>query len=129
MTPEASRDQEESSSATANYNNSSRQRRRRRVCLFGTSANPPTGDLGHVGIVRALASLQQQKPSETEEVPATAEAADRMTGFDEIRVVPVYSHPFSVCTGKRWLNIIFWDFCSFFLCFLIICLLTYPFDI
>jgi nicotinate (nicotinamide) nucleotide adenylyltransferase len=47
---------------------------RRQVCLFGTSANPPTGDAGHVGIVKALASLEI---------------------FDQVRVLPVYQHSFS----------------------------------
>jgi len=46
----------------------------RRVCLFGTSANPPTGTGGHVGIVQALSGLRL---------------------FDEIRVLPVYQHTFS----------------------------------
>jgi nicotinic acid mononucleotide adenylyltransferase len=56
---------------------SSLKRRRRQVCLFGTSANPPTGDGGHVGIVKALCNLER---------------------FDEVRVLPVYQHTFS---GKR----------------------------
>lgn len=50
--------------------------RRRQVCLFGTSANPPTGDGGHKGIVMALSQMHLQ--------------------FDEIRVLPVYRHTFSV---------------------------------
>jgi hypothetical protein len=45
----------------------------RRVCLFGLSADPPTGHGGHVGIVRAL-----------------------RTTFDDIRVLPVYRHTFRV---------------------------------
>jgi nicotinic acid mononucleotide adenylyltransferase len=45
--------------------------------LFGTSANPPTGSGGHVGIVQALSSM-----------PNT-------TKFDEIRILPVYQHTFS----------------------------------
>ena len=53
---------------------------RKQVCLFGTSANPPTGKGGHVGIVQALSSLQK---------------------FDDIRVLPVYQHPFS--TKRRQL--------------------------
>jgi nicotinic acid mononucleotide adenylyltransferase len=48
--------------------------RRRQICLFGTSANPPTGSGGHVGIVQALSALNR---------------------FDEIRVLPVYQHTFS----------------------------------
>ncbi|CAB9527570.1 expressed unknown protein [Seminavis robusta] len=57
------------------------QRKRKRVCLFGTSANPPTGDQGHLGIVKAIAGLKLQNEEES--------------AFDEIRVVPVYSHPFA----------------------------------
>lgn len=49
-------------------------KRRRQVCLFGTSANPPTGDGGHRGIVLALSEMER---------------------FDEIRVLPVYRHTFS----------------------------------
>ena len=52
---------------------------KRRVCLFGLSADPPTGNAGHVGIARKLASL-----------PA----------FDEIRVLPVYRHTYAVCTSR-----------------------------
>ena len=51
-----------------------RSRSIRKVCLFGTSGNPPTGDSGHVGIVKILISIKQ---------------------FDEIRILPVYSHSFS----------------------------------
>lgn len=53
-----------------------RQRRRRasprRIGIFGLSANPPTNELGHLGVVRAFVNL-----------------------FDELWVVPVYVHPFS----------------------------------
>mmetsp|Transcript_16380 Transcript_16380/g.40005 ORF Transcript_16380/g.40005 Transcript_16380/m.40005 type:complete len:230 (-) Transcript_16380:1194-1883(-) len=48
--------------------------RKSKVCLFGTSANPPTGDGGHTGIVKALSRLEY---------------------FHEIRVIPVYRHNFS----------------------------------
>lgn len=48
---------------------------RRRVCLFGLSADPPTGRGGHVGIVQALL---------------------RDKTFDEIRVLPVYRHTYEV---------------------------------
>lgn len=47
------------------------------ICLFGLSGDPPTGDKGHVGIVRAL---QQQND------------------WDEIWVLPVYRHTFLVRT-------------------------------
>jgi nicotinate (nicotinamide) nucleotide adenylyltransferase len=50
------------------------QQQRRQVCLFGTSANPPTGEGGHTGIVGNLS---------------------RIEGFDQVRVLPVYQHPFS----------------------------------
>jgi hypothetical protein len=52
-----------------------RRRRRRTVCLFGLSADPPTGAQGHVGIVRALQQLNE---------------------WDEIWVLPVYRHTFTV---------------------------------
>mmetsp|Transcript_21897 Transcript_21897/g.70757 ORF Transcript_21897/g.70757 Transcript_21897/m.70757 type:complete len:238 (-) Transcript_21897:58-771(-) len=42
----------------------------KRVALYGLSANPPTGDAGHAGIVARLAS----------------------EGFDEVWVIPVYRH-------------------------------------
>ena len=49
-------------------------KRRRQVCLFGTSANPPTGEKGHTGIVMALCQMDR---------------------FDQVRVLPVYRHSFS----------------------------------
>ncbi len=49
--------------------------RKRRVCLFGLSADPPTGSGGHLGIVAHLASMEM---------------------FDQVRVLPVYSHMFAV---------------------------------
>lgn len=55
--------------------------RPKRICLFGTSANPPTGSGGHVGVVQALLDLSHPK----EEGPL----------FDEIRVLPVYRHTFA----------------------------------
>lgn len=58
------------------------RRRRRQVCLFGTSADPPTGEGGHLGIVRALA--------------ATSSIDDdcSSSSIDEVRVLPVYQHQF-----------------------------------
>jgi hypothetical protein len=50
---------------------------KRTICLFGTSGDPPTGLSGHVGIVKAL--QHHQDPC-----------------FDEIRVIPVYRHPYVV---------------------------------
>mmetsp|Transcript_10431 Transcript_10431/g.14748 ORF Transcript_10431/g.14748 Transcript_10431/m.14748 type:complete len:263 (+) Transcript_10431:41-829(+) len=55
--------------------------RKRQVCLFGVSADPPTGDGGHVGIVKALSEYEYN--------------TNRKTKFDEIRVLPVYQHMFS----------------------------------
>jgi nicotinic acid mononucleotide adenylyltransferase len=50
---------------------------KKRVCLFGLSADPPTGQQGHVGIVQALVDLDEEE-------------------WDEIWVLPVYRHTFSV---------------------------------
>jgi|LauGreDrversion4_2_1035121.scaffolds.fasta_scaffold274457_1 nicotinate (nicotinamide) nucleotide adenylyltransferase len=49
-------------------------RKKSQVLLFGLSGNPPTGDTGHRGIVKQIA---EQKL------------------FDEIWILPVYSHTFS----------------------------------
>eukprot|EP00584_Thalassiosira_punctigera_P009857 CAMPEP_0172532114 /NCGR_PEP_ID=MMETSP1067-20121228/5283_1 /TAXON_ID=265564 ORGANISM="Thalassiosira punctigera, Strain Tpunct2005C2" /NCGR_SAMPLE_ID=MMETSP1067 /ASSEMBLY_ACC=CAM_ASM_000444 /LENGTH=250 /DNA_ID=CAMNT_0013316585 /DNA_START=57 /DNA_END=809 /DNA_ORIENTATION=+ len=51
----------------------------KRVCLFGTSADPPTGEGGHLGIARHLASMD----------------------FDEVRILPVYRHMFGNKRGKQ----------------------------
>jgi hypothetical protein len=48
---------------------------RKKICLFGLSADPPTGYGGHVGIVQ---TLQQQRI------------------WDEVWVMPVYRHTFKV---------------------------------
>ena len=48
-----------------------------RVCLFGLSADPPTGYGGHVGIVQALLSDPQQT-------------------WDYIGILPVYRHTYAV---------------------------------
>jgi nicotinic acid mononucleotide adenylyltransferase len=53
--------------------------RRKQVCLFGLSGDPPTGESGHVGIVKALSQLDD---------------------FDEVRVLPVYRHNFAVSTQE-----------------------------
>jgi hypothetical protein len=50
------------------------------ICLFGLSADPPTGTGGHVGIVQALVDHTHPR-------------------FDEIHVLPVYRHTFAVRTG------------------------------
>jgi nicotinate (nicotinamide) nucleotide adenylyltransferase len=44
------------------------------VCLFGLSADPPTGESGHVGVVKTLSQMDE---------------------FDQVRVLPVYRHTFS----------------------------------
>mmetsp|Transcript_11105 Transcript_11105/g.12264 ORF Transcript_11105/g.12264 Transcript_11105/m.12264 type:complete len:278 (-) Transcript_11105:141-974(-) len=51
----------------------------KRICIFGISADPPTGKTGHVGIVSSLAAL----------------------GFDEILVLPVYKHMFTEKRNKQ----------------------------
>lgn len=48
---------------------------KKKVCLFGLSADPPTGESGHVGIVNELI---------------------QMNIYDEIRILPVYQHTFAV---------------------------------
>jgi hypothetical protein len=37
-----------------------RQKKKQVICLFGLSGDPPTGDGGHVGIVRALLRLRRR---------------------------------------------------------------------
>jgi len=49
------------------------------VCLFGTSADPPTDQGGHLGIIQHLASMD----------------------FDEVWILPVYSHMFGTKRGKQ----------------------------
>lgn len=66
-------------------NHQHRRRRRRRVCLFGTSADPPTGIGGHLGIVKYLASSTSILSSSSD---------DEILDFDEVRVLPVYKHMF-----------------------------------
>lgn len=56
----------------------------RRVCLFGTSANPPTGEGGHAGIIKHLASY------------TWTSGKNEQQSFDEVRVLPVYKHMFNV---------------------------------
>ena len=60
-----------------------------RVCIFGTSANPPTNAGGHAGIVSSLASLRVDNSN-----------SNGPKQFDEIRVLPVYKHMFSVSTYR-----------------------------
>ncbi|KAG7336550.1 acyl-CoA N-acyltransferase [Nitzschia inconspicua] len=57
------------------------EERTKRICLFGTSANPPTGSGGHVGVVQGLLDLTKE---------------DNYTLlFDEVHVLPVYYHTFA----------------------------------
>ena len=85
-----------STTTTTNTATTTARRRRRRICLFGTSANPPTGQEGHVGIVQALASMKTSTCNTTTTPTTTTATTDLpVFVFDEIRVVPVYSHPFA----------------------------------
>ena len=68
-----------------------RQHRRRRVCLFGTSADPPTGIGGHLGIVKYLASSSTISTSSSSSSSSDDEI---IFDFDEVRVLPVYKHMF-----------------------------------
>ena len=43
------------------------------ICLFGLSADPPTGSQGHAGIVQQLGAL-----------------------YDQVWVLPVYRHTYAV---------------------------------
>ena len=47
---------------------------KKKVLLFGLSGNPPTGDSGHRGIVKAIKNLHS---------------------YDEIWILPVYEHTFN----------------------------------
>ena len=68
--------------------------RKKRVCLFGTSADPPTGKGGHEGIVTHLASISLKSTVNT--VGSTT-----LPYFDEIRVLPVYRHMFREKRNKQ----------------------------
>eukprot|EP00553_Chaetoceros_curvisetus_P003568 CAMPEP_0204629914 /NCGR_PEP_ID=MMETSP0717-20131115/19180_1 /ASSEMBLY_ACC=CAM_ASM_000666 /TAXON_ID=230516 /ORGANISM="Chaetoceros curvisetus" /LENGTH=58 /DNA_ID=CAMNT_0051646983 /DNA_START=22 /DNA_END=195 /DNA_ORIENTATION=- len=54
----------------------------RRICLFGLSADPPTGKGGHMSIVQYLSNLKSPLD-------------ETQLEFDEVRVLPVYRHMFS----------------------------------
>jgi hypothetical protein len=69
----------------------SMSRRCRNVCLFGTSADPPTGAGGHVGIVQALTLLRSPVAQQQDNDDGVGGFA-----FDEIRVLPVYRHTYAV---------------------------------
>lgn len=88
-------------------------KRPRSICLFGTSADPPTGIGGHRGIAMALSNLllssAERQPVTSETSGSTCvESNDSDTNdssqqfrFDEIRVVPVYRHMFASKRGKQ----------------------------
>ncbi len=59
----------------------------RKVCLFGISANPPTKS-GHTSIVSSLSLLR------------CSENSNSPKQFDEIRVLPVFKHMYSVSFVK-----------------------------
>jgi len=60
------------------------------VCLFGLSGDPPTGRGGHVGIVEALL-LGGVDDDDDGDIQSHLHSY-----FDEIRILPVYRHTFSV---------------------------------
>jgi len=72
---------------------------RRQVCLFGLSGDPPTGQSGHLGIVRQLASLRRHHPVPAGPPRAGPPVIGVGTGypplFDEVRILPVYRHMFA----------------------------------
>jgi hypothetical protein len=70
---------------------SNMSRRCRNVCLFGLSADPPTGTGGHVGIVQALTLLRAPAQQQDDGDDGVGYFA-----FDEIRVLPVYRHTYAV---------------------------------
>jgi hypothetical protein len=77
----------------------SMSRRCRNVCLFGLSADPPTGTGGHVGIVQALTLLRAPAPASQQQDDGDDDDDDDDGGsfaFDEIRVLPVYRHTYAV---------------------------------
>jgi hypothetical protein len=104
-------------------------RRRRRVCLFGLSADPPTGVGGHYSIVQALCTLRRQvlprgtngtrhREVAAHEFQSTEVAPDSSVHastdvpplapymFDEVWVLPVYRHTFQVRCVRRALAVL-----------------------
>ena len=73
---------------------SSQVQRRRRICLFGTSGDPPTGDGGHATIVRTLSSLT---------IPIS-DPESSLYYFDQVWVLPVFQHMYSVCFPKKYIH-------------------------
>lgn len=70
---------------------------KRRVCLFGLSANPPTGEGGHVGIVRELSQMMTRVKNDDE----TCRNEEEEEKFHEIRILPVFSHMFNEKRGMQ----------------------------
>ena len=64
-------------------NQEEQQHPQQHVCLFGISADPPTGTAGHVGIVKQL--LSYFRMDDTSEGPPLV---------DQIRILPVYRHTY-----------------------------------
>jgi hypothetical protein len=73
----------------------------RRVCLFGTSANPPTGEGGHAGIVQHLADLTWKSVCSSANSSGGDDQQEIVQTFDEVRVLPVYKHMFQVSSTLR----------------------------
>jgi hypothetical protein len=78
-------------------------RRCRNVCLFGLSADPPTGTGGHVGIVQALTKLRAPPAQQAEDDGDGDDDNDNddRFAFDEIRVLPVYRHTYAVSSDCK----------------------------
>ena len=91
-------------------------KRPRSVCLFGTSADPPTGVGGHRGIVMALSNLILPSAGAGENSCGRSAAARsgsivgkkvetssprQQLRFDEIRVIPVYRHMYNSKRGNQ----------------------------
>ena len=83
---------------TNRLTNMGNESKARKICLFGTSANPPTGQQGHGGIVRALSDLCMSTAinADASNIGEKGDEGSLPLCFDEIRVVPVYRHMFAV---------------------------------
>jgi hypothetical protein len=60
------------------------EKNKKQICLFGLSADPVTGEQGHVGIVKELLRIDEY--------------------FDEIWILPVYIHTYVVRSTKESRN-------------------------
>ena len=70
---------------------------KKRVCLFGLSANPPTGEGGHVGIVRELSQMMMRVKNNND----GTDSSEEEERFHEIRILPVYSHMYNEKRGMQ----------------------------